>query len=132
MVRHFLTLMDLSPGELKRVIDRAGEFKRALTKGERYTPLQQSTLALVFDKSSTRTRVSFEAAMTQLGGNSIFLAAAHSQLERGEPVADTARVMSRMVDVIVIRNEGSEPVLVSAFTKSSDAITAKIEKHGEV
>ncbi|HEC12976.1 MAG TPA: ornithine carbamoyltransferase [Acidiferrobacteraceae bacterium] len=117
MVRHFLSLMDLSSAELKRVIDRAGEFKQALAKDERHTSLQQATLALLFDKSSTRTRVSFETAMTQLGGNSIFLATEHSQLGRGEPVADTARVMSRMVDVIVIRTSGHD--MIETFAEHS-------------
>jgi len=103
MVRHFLTLMDMSAKELRDIVNRATVLKVALRRGDVQRPLSQRSLALLFDKSSTRTRVSFETAMTQMGGNSIFLSAEHSQLGRGEPVEDTARVISRMVDVIAIR-----------------------------
>lgn len=102
-VRHFLTLSDLSQRELHALMRRAIELKALQRNGERYEPLKNKTLAMVFEKSSTRTRVSFEAGMIQLGGGAIFLAPQDSQLGRGEPVEDTARVLSRMVDVIVVR-----------------------------
>lgn len=99
--RHFLTLMDLDKDELHHIIQRAIALKNSPMLHN--DSLQHKTLAMVFEKSSTRTRVAFEVAMTQLGGNSIFLASADTQLGRGEPVEDTARVLSRMVDFITIR-----------------------------
>ena len=101
--RHFLTLMDLSTGELRKLIERAIELKKILRSGESHTPLQNKTLAMIFDKSSTRTRVSFETGMIQLGGQALFLSPRDTQLGRGEPIEDSARVLSRMVDAIMIR-----------------------------
>ncbi len=101
--RHFLTLMDLSPAELQGLIRRAIELKAMRARGERHAPLAGRTMAMIFEKSSTRTRVSFESGMAQLGGSALFLSPRDTHLGRGEPVEDTARVMSRMVDVIVIR-----------------------------
>jgi len=102
-VRHFLTLSDLSPQELERVIQRAIELKRRHKAGLLDEPLKNKVLAMIFEKSSTRTRVSFEAGMTQLGGSSIFLSPRDTQLGRGEPLEDTARVLSEMVDAVMIR-----------------------------
>jgi ornithine carbamoyltransferase len=102
-VRHFLSLRDLSPAELEELIRRASVLKRQRERGERHMPLAGKVLAMIFEKASTRTRVSFEAGMSQLGGSAMFLSPRDTQLDRGEPVEDTARVMSRMVDVIVIR-----------------------------
>lgn len=104
--RHFLTLMDLDRGELKALIRRAIELKLEFKAGGVYEPLRNKTLAMLFDKSSTRTRLSFEAAITQFGGNAAFLEPGSTQLDRGEPIADTARVMSRFVDAVVIRTSG--------------------------
>jgi len=101
--RHFLSLLDLSPQELRGLIARAIELKRMRQAGEIHEPLKNRTLGMVFEKSSTRTRVSFEAGMTQLGGHAIFLSPRDTQLGRGEPVEDSARVLSRMVDCIMIR-----------------------------
>ncbi len=101
--RHFLTLMDLSPTELRTLVARAGELKQIQASGERHTPLEGKTLAMIFEKSSTRTRVSFEAGMAQLGGSAMFLSPRDTQLGRGEPIEDTARVLSRMVDCVMIR-----------------------------
>ncbi len=101
--RHFLTLLDLSAAELKRLLKRAMELKAMQHRGKRHTPLTGKTMAMIFEKSSTRTRVSFEAGMAQLGGTSLFLSPRDTHLDRGEPMEDTARVMSRMVDIIVIR-----------------------------
>lgn len=102
-VRHFLTLSDLSPQELERVIQRAIELKRRHKAGLLDEPLKNRVLAMIFEKSSTRTRVSFEAGMTQLGGSAIFLSPRDTQLGRGEPLEDTARVLSEMVDAVMIR-----------------------------
>ena len=99
--RHFLTLMDLEKHELHAIIQRAIALKNSPMLHT--DSLQHKTLAMIFEKSSTRTRVAFEVAMTQLGGNSIFLASADTQLGRGEPLEDTARVLSRMVDFVSIR-----------------------------
>ena len=101
--RHFLTLLDLDKGELRALIQRATELKANLARGETYEPLKNKVMGMVFEKSSTRTRVSFEAAMAQFGGHAIFLSPRDTQLGRGEPVEDTARVLSRMVDVVMIR-----------------------------
>jgi ornithine carbamoyltransferase len=102
-MRHFLTLRDLSSDELNTLIRRAIELKAMQKRGEIYEPLKNRVLGMVFEKSSTRTRVSFEAGMAQFGGHAIFLSPRDTQLGRGEPVEDTARVLSRMVDVIMIR-----------------------------
>lgn len=102
-IRHFLTLSDLSSAELLAVIERAIDLKAITKRGELYTPLQNRSLAMIFEKASTRTRVSFEVGMTQLGGHSLFLSPNDSQLGRGEPIEDAARVISRMVDIVMIR-----------------------------
>ena len=103
MTRHFISLLDLTSIELLALLDRADEMKRELKAGNPSTAMQGKTLALLFDKSSTRTRVSFEAGMNQMGGHSLFLSAADAQIGRGEPIEDTARVISRMVDIVAIR-----------------------------
>jgi ornithine carbamoyltransferase len=97
--RHFLDIDQLDTAELRRMLDVGLAYK----KGRRDRPLAGKTLAMIFEKPSTRTRVSFEVAMRQLGGDTILLNAADSQLGRGETVADTARVLSRYVDAIMIR-----------------------------
>ena len=99
--RHFLTLLDLSSDELKRLIERAIELKAIQKSGELHQPLPGRTLGMVFEKSSTRTRVSFDVGMAQLGGHA--LAPRDTQLGRGEPIEDSARVLSRMVDCVMIR-----------------------------
>ena len=107
-VRHFLSLRDLTPDQLRGLLARAGELKRRHEAGERVATLPGKTLAMVFEKSSTRTRVSFEAGMNQLGGSALFLSPRDTQLGRGEPIEDTARVLSRMVDLIMIRTFAHE------------------------
>lgn len=109
-MRHFLTLLDLSPEELDWVINRAIELKKIHRSGEIHEPLKNKVLGMIFEKSSTRTRVSFEAGMAQLGGSAIFLSPRDTQLGRGEPIEDSARVLSRMVDVIMIRTFDHETV----------------------
>jgi ornithine carbamoyltransferase len=99
--RHFLTLMDLEKDELHAIIQRAIALKNSPDLHN--DSLKNKTLGMIFEKSSTRTRVAFEVAMTQLGGSSVFLSNSDTQLGRGEPLEDTARVLSRMVDFITIR-----------------------------
>jgi ornithine carbamoyltransferase len=102
--RHFLTLLDLDADELHYLIQRAITIKNGLkTHGPSYTPLANRTLAMIFEKSSTRTRVSFETAMAQFGGHALFLSPRDTQLGRGEPIGDTARVLSEMVDAVMVR-----------------------------
>ena len=102
-VQHFLRLTDLSPENLIAIIQRAIELKARLRSGKIDPILEGKILAMIFEKSSTRTRVSFETAMAQSGGHAIFLSPEDTQLGRGEPVEDTARVLSKMVDGIMIR-----------------------------
>ena len=128
-VRHFLTLMDLSPAELKGLIRRASELKVLRQRGENIAPLTGKTMAMIFEKSSTRTRVSFEAGMAQLGGASLFLSPRDTHLGRGEPVEDTARVMSRMVDVVVIRANRHETVERFAAHSIVPVINALTDRH---
>ena len=101
--RHFLSLTDLSAEETRGLLRRATELKQWLAAGVGYAPLTHKVMGMVFEKASTRTRVSFEAGMAQFGGHAIFLSPRDTQLGRGEPVADSARVLSRMVDVVMIR-----------------------------
>ncbi|MCC8999708.1 MAG: ornithine carbamoyltransferase [Candidatus Contendobacter sp.] len=101
--RHFLSLFDLMPAELHHVLQRASELKALYRRGESYAPFPQKVLGMIFEKASTRTRVSFEAGMAQLGGSAIFLSPRDTQLGRGEPIEDTARVLSSMVDLVMIR-----------------------------
>ena len=102
--------LDLTSEEIVALIDRATELKARLRDGVIDEPLKNRTLALVFEKSSTRTRVSFEAAMVQFGGATLFLSPRDTQLGRGEPIEDTARVLSRMVDVVAIRTFEHEKI----------------------
>lgn len=106
--RHFLSLLDLSSAELEALLHRASELKAMRQRGEQYAPFPHKVLGMIFEKSSTRTRVSFEAGMIQLGGNAVFLSTRDTQLGRGEPIEDTARVVSRMVDIIMIRTFAHE------------------------
>jgi len=107
-VRHFLTLLDFSADELERLIDRAIELKALQRAGEVGPQFPGRVLAMIFAKSSTRTRVSFETGMAQLGGHAMFLSPKDTQLGRGEPVEDSARVISSMVDVVMIRTFGHD------------------------
>lgn len=130
-VRHFLDLSLVSAADLRRIIDAAARMKGAWTRGKLspYRPLVGNTLAMIFDKPSTRTRVSFDLAMRQLGGETIMLTGKEMQLGRGETIGDTARVLSRFVEAIVIRildhaamtelaHHSSVPI-VNALTKRS-------------
>ena len=102
-VRHFLTLTDLSSDEFRKLINRAIELKAMLHRGDIFEPLKNKVLAMIFEKSSTRTRVSFESGMAQFGGHAIFLSSRDTQLGRGEPIEDSARVLSSMTDCLMVR-----------------------------
>jgi len=102
-LRHFLQFTDLSREEHEHLFARTRSIKDRFKRYERYWPLEDRTLAMIFEKQSTRTRLSFEAGMHQLGGAAIFLSTRDSQLGRGEPVEDAAQVVSRMCDVVMIR-----------------------------
>ncbi len=107
-MKHFLWLIDFKRDEIREIIELAAQIKRE-TKSRIFKPyLKNYQLAMIFEKSSTRTRVSFEAGINQLGGNGLFLSNKDIQLGRGEPLKDTARVISRMVDLVMIRTFGQE------------------------
>src|ERR1700691_2668515 len=114
-VRHFLDLIDLRPADLRKMIDAARAMKARRQRNDR--PLAGKTLAMIFERPSTRTRVSFEVAMRQLGGDAIMLTADEMQLGRGENIGDTARVLSRYVDAIVIRT--LDPQAVAELAQSA-------------
>lgn len=122
--RHFLTLLDLSPAELKQLIQRAVELKQIRNNGEIYEPLKNQVLAMIFEKSSTRTRVSFEAGMAQFGGHALFLSPRDTQLGRGEPIEDSARVISSMCDAVMIRTFDHETVTTFAANSRVPVINA--------
>ena len=103
--KHFLNFENFSKQDLVHIIDRAIEIK---LKSETSNIFDKKTLGLIFQKPSTRTRVSFEVAMNKLGGNTIFLSSSELQMSRGEPIPDTSKVLSSMVDAIVIRNDNHE------------------------
>jgi len=117
-VRHFLTLKDLSPAELHQVVESAIALKKAHRAGTQQPVFAGKVLAMIFEKSSTRTRVSFEAGMAQLGGSALFLSPNDTQLGRGEPIEDSARVISRMADLVMIRTFGHDKI--ERFAQYSD------------
>ncbi len=120
--RHFLCLLDFSGNELKSLIEHAIDVKQKLEQGIAHTPLTGKLLAMIFEKSSTRTRVSFEAGMYQLGGQAMFLSPRDSHLGRGEPIEDSARVISSMVDGILIRTFGHDRIETLAAHSSVPVI----------
>ncbi len=122
--RHFLTLLDITPDEFRDIINRACELKNMLANRVPHPLLKDRVLAMVFEKSSTRTRVSFEAGMAQMGGSALFLSPQDTQLGRGEPVEDTGRVLSRMVDAIMVRTFEHEKIERFADFSSVPVINA--------
>jgi len=120
--RHFLSLLDLSPTEFRQLLKRASELKKMQHAGETFEPLKNKVLAMIFEKSSTRTRVSFETGMVQLGGHAMFLSPRDTQLGRGEPIEDTARVLSSMVDIIMVRTFEHEKITTLAEHSSVPVI----------
>ena len=123
-LRHFLTLLDLDRSELLALTHRAIKLKAMHKSGEQYEPLKNKVLGMVFEKSSTRTRVSFETAMVHFGGDAIFLSPRDTQLGRGEPVEDSARVLSRMVDCIMLRTYEHKTVETFAANSQVPIINA--------
>lgn len=122
--RHFLTLLDFSPAELEQLLQRAILMKKRHREGADQRDFPGAVLAMIFAKSSTRTRVSFEAGMAQLGGHAMFLSPHDTQLGRGEPVEDSARVISSMVDIVMIRTFGHDIVERFAAHSSVPVINA--------
>ena len=116
-LRHFLQFRDLSRAEYAHLFARTRWIKDRFKRYQRYWPLEDRTLAMIFEKQSTRTRLSFEAGMHQLGGAAIFLSTRDSQLGRGEPVEDAAKVLSRMCDLVMIRTY--EQTILERFARNS-------------
>jgi len=127
--RHFLTLLDFTPSELALLVNRASELKSLHQQGQVYEPLKNKVLGMIFEKSSTRTRVSFEAGIAQLGGTGIFLSPRDTQLGRGEPIEDSAKVLSRMCDIIMIRTFGHEKVEAFASNSRVPVINALTDEY---
>jgi ornithine carbamoyltransferase len=109
-IQHYLQFSDLSAEEYAWLFQRAALIKKKFKAYERYHPLADRTLAMIFEKASTRTRVSFEAGMYQMGGSVLNLTTTDTQLGRAEPIEDTARVISRMVDLVMIRTYGQDKI----------------------
>jgi ornithine carbamoyltransferase len=124
--RHFLELRDFSPAQLRALVDAAAGYRRTRRSGKK--PLAGKTIALIFEKPSTRTRVSFEVAMRELGGDVITLLANDLQLGRGETIADTARVLSRYVDAIMLRTGSAEKLYELAAHASVPVINGLTER----
>jgi ornithine carbamoyltransferase len=117
LLKHFLKFNDFSREEFEYLFARARWIKSEFKQYRRYWPLEDRTLAMIFDKNSTRTRLSFEAGMHQMGGKAIYLSTKDTQLGRGESVEDAARVISRMVDIVMIRTY--EHDIIERFAKHS-------------
>ena len=117
LIKHYLQFKDLRAEEYAYLFERAAIIKKRFKNYEKYTPLVDRTLAMIFEKASTRTRVSFEAGMYQLGGSVVHLTTGDSQLGRSEPIEDTAKVISRMVDLVMIRTY--EQTKLEAFAANS-------------
>ena len=126
--RHFLSLLDLSGDELRSLIHHAIDVKNSLKSGISHTPLTGKVLAMIFEKSSTRTRVSFESGMSQLGGHAMFLSPRDSQLGRGEPIEDSAKVISSMVDAVMIRTFGHDRIEEFSSASSVPVINGLTDK----
>ncbi|MFU8814764.1 MAG: ornithine carbamoyltransferase [Pseudomonadales bacterium] len=122
--RDFISLLDCTPEELVELVARARALKGLQRDGRVYQPLQGRTVAMIFQQNSTRTRVGFEAGMSQLGGHAIVLNPSDTQLGRGEPIEDTARVLSGMVDAVVIRSRDHDEVCKFAAAATVPVINA--------
>lgn len=129
MVKHLLTMQDLTPKEIEAILNKAAELKEKVRKGEPHELLHGKTLGMIFAKPSTRTRVSFETAMTQLGGHAIYLGMSDLQLGRGETIADTARTLSRYVDAIMARLFKHDDIIELASHSSVPVINGLTDLH---
>jgi ornithine carbamoyltransferase len=127
-IRHFLSMDDFSKQDIMDVIDRAAAMKRGEPGKGPAEPLKGKSVGLLFDKPSTRTRVSFDVGVQQLGGHAIFLNSRDIQLGRGEPIRDTARVLSRYLDAIVVRTFGQEIIEEFARWSSIPIINALTDR----
>jgi ornithine carbamoyltransferase len=127
-MRHFLSLLDLSADELLGLLKRAAELKQLQRNHVDHSTLRNRVLAMVFEKSSTRTRVSFETGINQLGGSALFLSPRDTQLGRGEPIEDTARVLSSMVDIIMVRTFEHEKITTFAEYSSVPVINGLTDR----
>lgn len=116
-IRHYLQFRDFSADDYDYVLERARILKQKFKNYETYHPLHDRTLAMIFEKNSTRTRLSFEAGIFQLGGHAVFMSTRDTQLGRGEPIEDAAQVISRMVDIIMIRTFGQD--ILRRFAQNS-------------
>jgi len=126
---HLLTISDLKKEDIDGLLERASNLKERHRKGIPHNPLRGRVLGLIFEKSSTRTRVSFETAMYHLGGSAIFISHRDSQIGRGEPIKDTSRVMSRYVDAVVIRTFGHEIIEEYAHYSTVPVINGLTDTH---
>ncbi len=127
--RDFITLLDCSPEELKALVRRADELKRWQQDGKIHQPLTGRTGALIMELISTRTRVAFAVGMHQLGGGLVFLSSVDTHLVRGEPIEDTARVLSEMVDLVIIRSAKHQGVQDFAAAAAVPVINAMTDRH---
>ncbi len=123
-MRHLLSLSDLGRDGLIKLLDSADKYKKLRQSSERSQPLVGKSIALVFEKASTRTRLSLEVAVVELGGHPVVITSAGSQIARGEPIADTARVLSRMVHAIAFRTSGADRLLDMAKFSSVPVLNA--------
>ena len=127
-VRHFRSLLDINKKEFIRIIERSIELKKETAKGVINNSLSGKTMAMIFKKNSTRTRVAFETAMTTMGGHAIFLSSDSTQLSRGEELSDTAKVLSGMVDIIMVRTHDHNEVEELASNSTVPVINGLTEK----
>ena len=128
MPQHFLTLLDLAGEDLRRLVARGCEFRRMHEQGRIYQPLKGKVLLMVFEAASSRTRVSFEAGMSSLGGHAINMAPGDSHLGRGEPIEDTAKALSGMIDAVTIRTLKHERLEAFAAAASVPVINAMTDR----
>jgi ornithine carbamoyltransferase len=128
MTRHFLTSLDVTPAEFLSLLERAREYKRIRGSDEHPLLLRGRSIALVMEKASTRTRISFQVAVHELGGHPLALAGRDMQLGRDEPLEDTARVLSRYVHAVVLRTHGHERIEALAGASSVPVINALTDK----
>ncbi len=128
-IKHYLQFTDFTLAEYEYLIQRASIIKKKFKNFETYHPLLDRTLVMVFEKNSTRTRLSFEAGMHQLGGTAVYLNIRDSQLGRGEPIEDAAQVMSRMSDIIMIRTFGQDIIERFAANSRVPVINGLTDEH---